>query len=84
FQPVTRKLCFMADWNSGRNRFGYGAAGLGLDVSKNGVLYSAFYFGNEGRANNFFGVYYGHSFSPRREPPAGKPEASGGEDGPCS
>jgi hypothetical protein len=61
-QPVTRKLSFMADWNSGRNRFGYGAAGLGLDLSKKSALYSAFYFGNEGRANNFFGVYYGRSF----------------------
>jgi len=84
FQPVTSKLCFLADWNSGRNRFGYGAAGFGLDVSKNGVLYSAYYFGNEGRANNFFGVYYGHRFNPRREPPAGKPEATEDKDGPCS
>ncbi len=61
-QPVTRKLSFMADWNSGRNRFGYGAAGLGLDVSKKSSLYSAYYFGNEGRGNNSLGVYYGISF----------------------
>jgi hypothetical protein len=84
FQPVTRKLCFMADWNSGRNRFGYGAAGFGLDVSKSGVLYSGYYFGNEGRGNNFFGVYYGHRFSPRRKASAGEREASDEEDGPCS
>jgi hypothetical protein len=64
YQPVTGKLNFMADWNSGRNRFGYGAAGFGLDVSKKSSLYSAYYFGNEGRANNFFGVYYGLSFGP--------------------
>jgi hypothetical protein len=63
-QPVTRKLSFQADWNSGRNRFGYGAAGFGLDVSKKSSLYSAYYFGNEGRANNFFGVYYGFSLGP--------------------
>lgn len=84
FQPVTRKLCFMADWNSGRNRFGYGAAGFGLDVSKSGVLYSGYYFGNEGRGDNFFAVYYGHRFSPKREAPAGKSEAPADEDGPCS
>ncbi len=63
-QPVTRKLSFMADWNSGRNRFGYGAAGLGLDMTKRSSLYSAYYFGNEGRANNFFGVYYGLTLGP--------------------
>ena len=84
-QPVTRKLCFMADWNSGRNRFGYGAAGFGLDLSKKGTLYSGYYFGNEGRANNFFGVYYGHRFSPPRAAPAAGREASDDEEeeGPC-
>jgi hypothetical protein len=84
FQPVTRKLCFMADWNSGRNRFGYGAAGFGLDVSKKGTLYSGYYFGNEGRANNFFGVYYGHRFTPPPAAPAAEREASDDEEeGPC-
>lgn len=63
-QPVSRKLSFMADWNSGRNRFGYGAAGFGLELPKRSGLYSAYYFGNEGRGNNFFGVYYGLSFGP--------------------
>ena len=61
-QPLTRKLSFMADWVTGRNRFGYAAAGFGLTLPKDSWLSSAFYFGNEGRGNNFLGVYYGRTF----------------------
>lgn len=61
-QPLNRRLSFIADWNTGRNRFGYAAAGLGLTLSKRSALYSAYYFGNEGRSNNSLGVYYGLSF----------------------
>ncbi len=62
YQPVGRRLSFIADWNTGRNRFGYAAAGFGLALSKRGTLYSAYYFGNQGRGNNSLGVYYGLSF----------------------
>jgi hypothetical protein len=61
-QPLHRRLSFIADWNTGRNRFGYAAAGFGLTLSKRSALYSAYYFGNEGRGNNSLGVYYGLSF----------------------
>ena len=61
-QPLPGRLRFMADWNTGRNRFGYAAAGFGVSLSERSDLYSAYYFGNEGRGNNFLGVYYGRSF----------------------
>jgi hypothetical protein len=57
-----RKLSFTADWKTGKNRFGYAAAGLGVTLSKRTLLYTAYYFGNEGRGNNSFGIYYGISF----------------------
>lgn len=61
-QPVHSRVTLIADWNTGRNRFGYAAAGIGTTLTKNSYLYSAYYFGNEGRGNNFLGVYYGFSF----------------------
>lgn len=61
-QPLHRKLSFIVDWKTGKNRFGYAAAGLGITTSKRTLLYTAYYFGNEGRGNNSFGIYYGISF----------------------
>ena len=61
-QPLHRRVSFIADWNSGKNRFGYAAAGFGLTLTSRSYLWTAYYFGNEGRANNSFGVYYGYSF----------------------
>ena len=61
-QPLHSRLSFVADWNTGRNRFGYAAAGFNLTLSGRDTLTSAYYFGNEGRGNNFLGVYYTRSF----------------------
>ena len=61
-QPVHKRVTFVADWNTGKNRFGYAAAGFGLTLTKRSYLWSAYYFGNEGRANNSLGIYYGYSF----------------------
>jgi hypothetical protein len=61
-QPVHKHVTFVADWNTGKNRFGYAAAGFGLTLTKRSYLWSAYYFGNEGRANNSLGIYYGYSF----------------------
>lgn len=61
-QPLHRKLNFIVDWKTGENRFGYAAAGLGISLSRRSLLYTAYYFGNEGRGNNSFGIYYGFSF----------------------
>lgn len=61
-QPLHRKLSFIADWNTGKNRFGYASAGVGITLSKRSLLYTAYYLGNEGRGNNSLGIYYGFSF----------------------
>jgi len=61
-QPVHSRVVLIADWNTGKNRFGYSAAGVGITFTKKSYLYSAYYFGNEGRGNNSLGVYYGYSF----------------------
>ena len=61
-QLVHKRVSLIADWNTGKNRFGYAAAGVGITLTKRSYLYSAYYFGNEGRANNSLGIYYGFSF----------------------
>ena len=61
-QPIHKRVTLIADWNTAKNRFGYAAAGVGVTLTKRSYLYSAYYFGNEGRANNSFGLYYGYSF----------------------
>ncbi len=61
-QPVVRRLNFLADWSSGKNRFGYAAAGFGLAVTKKQFLYAGYNFGNVGRANNYFSAFYGVAF----------------------
>ena len=61
-QPVARRVSFIADWYSGKNRFGYSAAGFGLAVTKRQFLYAGYNFGNAGRANNYFSAFYGVAF----------------------
>jgi len=61
-QPLHDRVSFIADWNTGKNRFGYAAAGFAVTVSKNSFLYTGYYFGNEGRGNNSLGIYYGFAF----------------------
>lgn len=61
-QPVHKRVNLIADWNTGKNRFGYAATGVGITLTKRSYLYSAYYFGNEGRGNNSLGIYYGYSF----------------------
>ena len=61
-QPITKKLTFVTDWSSGNNDFGYVVAGAGIVLSRKSVLYVGYNVGNQGRANNSFGVFYGYSF----------------------
>lgn len=61
-QPLSRRLTFMADWYCGRNQMGYIGAGFGLTLTKKTTLYASYNFGNEGRGNNWLGVYYGFVF----------------------
>ena len=61
-QPVARRLTFLADWYSGKNRFGYSAAGFNFAVTKRQFLYGGYNFGNAGRVNDYFSAYYGITF----------------------
>jgi hypothetical protein len=61
-QPLTKKVLFVTDWFSGNNDFGYVTPGVGINFSSKNSLYTGYSIGNQGRGNNFLGVYYGYSF----------------------
>jgi hypothetical protein len=61
-QPVHKKLNLVADWYSGKNRFGYAAAGFTYFVNGNQTLYAGYNFGNSGRRNNSLAVFYSYIF----------------------
>ena len=61
-QPLTSKLSFVTDWVSGNNDLGYVTAGAGVTLSPKNNIYAGYSFGNQGRGNNSFSLYYGHSF----------------------
>lgn len=61
-QPLKKRVSLIGDWVTGKNRFGYVATGIGITLTKRSSLWTAYYFGNTGRANNSLGIYYGFSF----------------------
>ena len=61
-QPLTKKLSFVTDWVSGNNNLGYVTSGAGFTFSPKNNIYAGYSFGNHGRGNNSFSVYYGHTF----------------------
>ena len=61
-QPLHPKVSFVADWYSGKNRFGYAGGGLVITISKRSVLLAGYNIGNEGRRNNYLSVFYGYTF----------------------
>ena len=61
-QPIKGKLNFVADWYSGKNRFGYSAAGLSYTIRKNHFLMVGYNFGNSGRGNNALSAFYGFTY----------------------
>ncbi len=61
-EPITPKLKFVADWFSGKNRFGYGTPGFALTTGKNSALYAGYSIGNSGRKNNALFVFWGITF----------------------
>jgi hypothetical protein len=61
-QPVHNKLKFFADWYSGNNSFGYAAAGIEITFPKEHFLYAGYSFGNQGRGNNWLGIFFGRTF----------------------
>lgn len=61
-QPLHKRANLIADWYSGKNRFGYATIGAGVFITKNQTLYAGYSFGNSGRGNNFMAIYYGFSY----------------------
>ncbi len=61
-QPLARRVSFVMDWLSGKNRFGYVTPGLSFTVSKTSALYAGYSIGNSGRKNNALFIYYGITF----------------------
>jgi hypothetical protein len=61
-QPLHPKVSFVADWFSGKNRFGYVTPGFSFTVSSSSALYVGYSIGNEGRKNNALFIYYGITF----------------------
>lgn len=58
-QPLASKVKFVADWYSGKNRFGYVTPGLAITTSKTSALYASYSIGNSGRKNNALFLYWG-------------------------
>jgi hypothetical protein len=61
-QPVHGRVSFVADWLSGKNRFGYVTPGFSVALPKSSALYAGYSIGNFGRKNNALFVYYGITF----------------------
>jgi hypothetical protein len=61
-QPLHSKVNFVADWLSGKNRFGYVTPGLSFTLPHASALYAGYSIGNVGRKNNALFVYYGITF----------------------
>ncbi len=61
-QPLTKRISFLADWFSGKNRFGYASGGLNFTVTKKQFILLGYNFGNFGAGNNSLAVFYGYTF----------------------
>jgi hypothetical protein len=61
-QPIVKRVSFIADWFSGKNRVGYASAGFNFAVTKRQYLTTGYSFGNSGRGNNALAAYYGITF----------------------
>lgn len=61
-QPITKRLSFVADWFSGKNRLGYSSAGINYNITNRQYLLTGYSFGNSGRGNNAVAAYYGFTF----------------------
>jgi hypothetical protein len=61
-QPLAKRVSFVMDWLSGKNRFGYVTPGFAFTVSKTSALYAGYSIGNSGRKNNALFIYYGITF----------------------
>lgn len=61
-QPLFGKFSLTADWISGKNRLGYGSAGILVALSKRQYFQVGYSIGNSGRGNNSFAAFYGFTY----------------------
>jgi hypothetical protein len=61
-QPIKGKLSFIGDWYSGKNQFGYSAAGFNFEISTKQSFSAGYNFSNTNRANNAFSAFYSYTF----------------------
>ncbi len=61
-QPVSKRVGFVGDWYSGKNRFGYSAAGVTFALTKRQFVTATYNFGNSGAGNNYLYIFYSFMF----------------------
>ena len=61
-QPLSNRVAFIVDWQSGNNRFGYISPALNVTVPRNGNLSAGYAIANQGRGRNWFFLFYGQQF----------------------
>jgi hypothetical protein len=61
-QPLSDRLAFIVDWQSGNNRFGYISPAVNVTVPRNGNLSAGYAIANQGRGRNWFFLFYGQQF----------------------
>lgn len=61
-QPLSNRLAFIVDWQSGNNRFGYISPALNVTVPRNGNLSAGYAIANQGRGRNWLFLFYGQQF----------------------
>lgn len=61
-QPIYKRLSFIGDWASGKNRFGYVSGGLNYAITNRQFVLGGYSVGNSGRGNNYLSIFYGYTF----------------------
>ncbi|CAN5506229.1 hypothetical protein BH10ACI2_BH10ACI2_09930 [soil metagenome] len=61
-KPVSKRITFIADWFTGKNRLGYSAAGISFAVTKRQFFNIGYNFGNSGAGNNALSFLYAYTF----------------------
>ncbi len=61
-QPISKRISFVSDWYSGKNRIGYASAGFNFAVTNRQYFTTGYSFGNSGARNNGLAAYYGITF----------------------
>lgn len=61
-QPLHKKVSLVADWFSGKNRFGYVSGGFSILPTDKTAIGVSYIVGNEGRRNNGLFTWVGYTF----------------------